>query len=196
VILRIIAQGFEVTRKIKNRILMRCYGRLFRSHGRRFVFSPTDFFSYHTIVVGDDVYIGPGAYFSAVKGISIGNGVMFGPHVSIVGGDHNTELTGQPMFKNHVKRETDDLPITICDDVWVGTGATILKGVTVGRGAIIAAASVVTRNVAPYSVVAGCPARVIRMRGTAEQVIAHEQKCYAEPDRLDLNQLKHLPENL
>jgi acetyltransferase-like isoleucine patch superfamily enzyme len=163
---------------------MHCYRHLFQAHGKRFVFSPSDHFSYQTISVGDDVYIGPGAYFSALKGISIGKGVMFGPRVSILGGDHNVELTGQPMFKNHEKRESDDLPVKICEDAWIGAGATILKGVTIGRGAIVAAASVVTRDVAPYAVVAGCPAKMMRMRGTVEQILAHELDCYPEQDRL------------
>lgn len=171
---------------------MKCYGHLFLRHGKRFVFSPGDHFSYGTISVGNDVYIGPGAYFSAVKGISIGNGVMFGPHVSIVGGNHNTELTGKPIFKNHEKRENDDQPVRICEDAWIGTGATILKGVTIGRGAIVAAASVVTRDVAPYSVVAGCPAKMIRLRGTVEQIIDHERKCYAEADRLPVEKLTNI----
>jgi acetyltransferase-like isoleucine patch superfamily enzyme len=183
-ILRTVAQFIRLAIKLKDRGFMLCYRHLFQSHGKRFVFSPADHFSYQTIRVGDDVYIGPGAYFSAVKGITIGNGVMFGPGVSVVGGNHNSELSGKPIFKNHEKRDSDDLPIKICDDVWIGTGATILKGVTIGRGAIVAAASVVTRDVAPYSVVAGCPAKMIRLRGSVDQILAHERECYAEQDRL------------
>jgi acetyltransferase-like isoleucine patch superfamily enzyme len=55
-------------------------------------------------------------------------------------------------------------PIIVCDDVWVGYGVSILKGVTIGTGAIIAAGSVVTKNVPPYSIVGGVPAKIIKMR--------------------------------
>jgi acetyltransferase-like isoleucine patch superfamily enzyme len=95
------------------------------------------------------------------------------------------------MFKNHEKRESDDLPVKICEDAWIGAGATILKGVTIGRGAIVAAASVVTRDVAPYAVVAGCPAKMMRMRGTVDQILAHELESYAEQGRLKAEDFSH-----
>lgn len=187
--LRHVANALIVLGKIKNRSLMYCFRNLFLRHGKRFVFSPADHFSYETIAVGDDVYIGPGAYFSAIKGITIGNGVMFGPNVSIVGGNHNTELSGKPIFLNHEKRDTDDLPVRIEDDAWIGSGVTILKGVTIGRGAIVAAASVVTKDVAPYSVVAGCPAKKIRQRGTPQEILQHEEQCYSLQDRIPASNL-------
>jgi acetyltransferase-like isoleucine patch superfamily enzyme len=56
----------------------------------------------------------------------------------------------------------DDSPVTIGDDAWIGAGAAVLKGVTIGAGAIVAARAVVTRDVAPYTLVGGNPARVIR----------------------------------
>ena len=58
------------------------------------------------------------------------------------------------------------LPITIEDDVWLGAGATVVGGVTIGRGSIVAAGSVVTRDVEPFSVVAGVPATLVRSRLT------------------------------
>ena len=67
--------------------------------------------------------------------ITIGNKVMLAPHVTIVGGDHNTSVVGRFMFDVKVKRPEDDQAVTIEDDVWVGTGAIILKGVRIGRGA-------------------------------------------------------------
>nr|WP_269142341.1 DapH/DapD/GlmU-related protein [Sphingomonas sp. IC-11] len=64
--------------------------------------------------------------------------------------------------------------IEIGDDVWVGYGATILSGITVGRGAIVAAGAVVTLDVASYDIVSGNPARVVGRRFTDAQIIAHE----------------------
>ena len=137
---------------------------LFAACGRNVSFNPFDNFSYSTIRIGSDVYIAAGARFSARRGIRIGSKVMFGPNVIIRGGNHNTTVLGRYMFDVHEKRIEDDQPVTIEDDVWVGAGAIILMGVTIGRGAIIGAGAVVNHDVAPYSVVAGVPARVIRSR--------------------------------
>jgi len=60
--------------------------------------------------------------------------------------------------------DTSKASITIGDDVWVGAGAVILPGVTIGRGAVVGAGSVVTKDVAPYAICAGNPARVLRVR--------------------------------
>ena len=80
---RLILTLDAIRRRIK-RVFIR---RLFRSYGRNFAFCPDDYFSYHTISVGDDVYIGPRAYFSASETtLTIGNKVMFGPGVFIMGG--------------------------------------------------------------------------------------------------------------
>ena len=121
--------------------------------------------------------------------ITIGNKVMLAPHVTIVGGDHNTSVVGRFMFDVKVKRPEDDQAVTIEDDVWVGTGAIILKGVRIGRGAIVAAGSVVTREVPPYTVVAGVPAKVISVRFDVDTIIAHEARLYAADQRLSAQYL-------
>lgn len=148
----------------------------FRKIGRRVTFSPFDHFSYATISLGDDVSISVGAHFSATESeIVIGNKVMFGPNVTIMGGDHNISRIGRYMYDVVEKLPENDLPVTIEDDVWVGTGAIILKGVTVGRGAVVAAGAVVVRDVPPYAIVGGVPARVLRMRWKAETIAEHER---------------------
>lgn len=78
------------------------------------------------------------------------------------------------MFDVHEKLPENDLPVRIEDDVWVGTGAIILKGVVIGRGAVVAAGAVVTRDVPPYAIAAGVPAKVIRMRWNDEEIAKHE----------------------
>lgn len=169
---------------------------LFAECGRNVSFNPFDHFSYSTIRIGSDVYIAAGACFSALKGISIGSKVMFGPNVIIRGGNHNTTVLGRYMFDVHEKKEENDQPVAIEDDVWVGAGAIILMGVTVGRGAIIGAGAVVTRDVAPYSVVAGIPARVIRSRWSVAQIIEHEKMLYPVERRFteeELIRLEHSP---
>lgn len=162
----------------------------FMSHGRGFIFDPDSRFSYATISVGDSVSIGPGAdLISTESTIVIGNKVMFGPNVTIRGGDHNTGEIGMFMFDIRTKRPGNDLPVVIEDDVWIGAGVIILKGVRICRGAIVAAGAVVTRDVPPYTVVAGVPARVIKVRFDLETIIEHESWLYETDRRLSKDAL-------
>ena len=64
------------------------------------------------------------------------------------------------------------------DDVWIGTRATVLQGVTIGRGTIVGAGAVVTKTVPPYAIVGGMPARVIRFRWDVETILEHEKTIY------------------
>ena len=144
---------------------MLTYRSLFKSYGNNFVFDPFSEFSYETISVGNDVYIGPGTCFQASESaINLGNKIMFGPNVTIMGGDHNTSELGVYMFDQKIKLSDNDLPIVIEDDVWIGTGVTILKGVTIGSGSIVAAGALVIKNVPSNSIVGGVPAKIIKNR--------------------------------
>ena len=159
-----------------NRIVSFLVKGSFSKCGRNVHFSPLNSdFSYKTITIGDDVYIGPYAIFSSPKGITIGNKVIFGPRVSIMAGNHNFKVVGSYIYDNHLKNDDDDLPVTICDDTWIGCNVVILKGVTIGRGAIIGAGSIVTKDVPPYAIVGGNPAKVIRYRWDNDTIIKHEK---------------------
>ncbi|MCE5187385.1 MAG: acyltransferase [Planctomycetaceae bacterium] len=154
--LKLLGLVVVITGKLFQRLLMYLIRPLFKKCGRRVLFCPFDFFTYNTIELGNDVAIGFGAVFAAKEtSITIGNKVMFGPNVSIRGGDHNTSVIGKYMYDVHEKRPQDDQPVVIEDDVWVGTNVTILKGVTVGRGSIIAAGALVNKDVPRYSIVGG-----------------------------------------
>jgi acetyltransferase-like isoleucine patch superfamily enzyme len=143
--------------------------------------------------VGDDVFIGPGAVFTASRSaIRIGNKVMFGPNVAIIGGDHNTSVAGRFMHDVDEKRPEDDQAVVIEDDVWVGARSTILKGVRIRRGAIVAAGSVVTKDIPPYAVVAGVPARVRRFRWDIDTILRHEVALYPANARLTRAELETL----
>lgn len=178
-------------------LLAGCFRRFFRllikplfaECGNNVKFSPFDEFSYKTIRIGNDVYIGRGACFSAKYGITIGNKVMFAPNVTIRGGNHNTGVVGRFMFDVRNKRAEDDQPIVIEDDVWIGAGAIILKGVTIGRGSVVGAGAVVTKSVTPYSIVAGVPARCHAFRFSRLEVIEHEIALYPPQCRLDEERL-------
>lgn len=182
--MKTIATFLHLLRRISRRIRMYLFRPLFASHGRNFYFDPDGSYSFENIHVGDDVNLGfRPILMAALSEIRIGNKVMFGPEVMLIGGNHNTTVVGSPMIDVHEKMPNDDLGVTIEDDVWVGARAMILRGVTLGRGTIVGAGSLINRSTPPYSIVAGNPARVIRFRWDVETILAHEQKLYAESDR-------------
>lgn len=178
-----------ILKKIRKRVLRAVMKPLFRRCGKNVWFDPDDFLAYDKISIGNDVFIGPGAQLQTITEISIGNQVMFGPNVTILGGNHNTELSGIPMFHIKQKREFDDQPVFIEDDVWIGSRAILLKGVRIGRGAVVGAGSVVTKNVPPYAVVVGNPARVVKYRGSRDEIARHEEQLYPPERRIDVTQL-------
>ena len=145
--------------------------------GKDVRFSPFDSaFSYPSISVGDHVSIGYHADFIATRSkIIIGNHVIFGPHVSIRGGNHRFDIPGRYIdtIKDDEKLPENDADVVFEGDNWIGMNVTILKGVRVGFGSIIAAGSVVTRSIPPCTIVGGVPARVIKDRFTLEEKSIH-----------------------
>lgn len=122
---------------------------------------------WENISIGEDVVIGNDCNILTTKAeVIIENHVMFGPDVKIISGDHVINVPGKPMieFKDNDKRPSDDQNIVFEGDNWIGTGSIILKGVTIGYGAVVSAGSVVTKNVLPYSIVGGVPACEIKKR--------------------------------
>ncbi len=162
-------------RSVKRRLGCYVYRNLFLECGKNVSFDPSDEFSYNTIRIGNDVAITSGAKFHALKGITIGNKVLIGPNCMMRGGNHNTSVLGAYMYDVKEKLPENDLPIVIEDDVWIGANVTILKGVVIHTGSIVGAGSVVTKDVPEYSVVAGVPAKVIKMRWTTEELKKHKE---------------------
>jgi acetyltransferase-like isoleucine patch superfamily enzyme len=112
------------------------------------------------VLVGDYVLINTSCYFEAMAPIIIGNNVLIGYGTAL--------LTTNHYFKNPKllinKQGIISKPIIIQDDVWIGARSVILPGVTIGKGSVIAAGAVVTKNVESYSVVGGIPAKLIKKR--------------------------------
>ena len=92
--------------------------------------------------------------------IIFGDNVLVGPGVKMMSTNHGTVKGAGPM----VYQERTEKDITLGSDVWIGSNAVILKGVTIGEGAIVAAGAVVTKDVMPYTIVGGCPAKLIKVR--------------------------------
>lgn len=161
------------------KVLSLIYRSRFASYGRNFSFDPLGVYSFESISVGDNVNLGHRPILIASRSrIVIGDNVMFGPQVTIRGGNHRTDVVGKPMIAvaESEKRLEDDPGVVIEGDVWIGTRAIILAGVTVGRGAVVAAGAVVTRSVEPYAIVAGNPARLIRKRWDDDTIEEHERR--------------------
>ncbi len=122
------------------------------------------------ISIGNNTCMYHRSIVGSVNRISIGNCVIISNHVHIF--DNNNHPTSPAIrhkmcvggFDGEAWRWTyaDAAPIVIEDDVWIGEGATVLKGVTIGKGAVVACQSVVTKDVPPYTIVAGNPARVVK----------------------------------
>ena len=120
------------------------------------------------ISIGERTFVGASTIVAAVD-VSIGSDVLVSWGVTIA--DHDSHSVEFAQRAGDVRRwyagmkdwdGVDMAPVKLCDKVWIGFGATILKGVTIGEGAIVAACTVVTKDVEPWTIVAGNPARVIR----------------------------------
>jgi acetyltransferase-like isoleucine patch superfamily enzyme len=110
--------------------------------------------------MGNNSNIGPYNYIGCSGKIIIGNNVMLAPRVSIYAENHVFDNPDILIRDQGVAYQT----VIIEDDCWIAANSIILAGVTIGKGSVVAAGSVVTENVAPYSVVAGVPAKFIKSR--------------------------------
>ena len=124
---------------------------------------PSNYYGYDIgegLRIGDNSNVGRYSYVGCSGLITIGRNVMISPRVSFHAENHNFDDPHIPMRDQGVSRA----PIVVEDDCWIASNAIVLAGVTIGRGSVVAAGSVVTRDVAPYSVVAGIPAQVMKSR--------------------------------
>ena len=113
------------------------------------------------IRVGRNVFINQACILNDVGGIEIGDDVMIGPRVSLL-------TAGHPVDPDRRRRQVVAAPIVLERNVWLGAGATILQGVTVGADAVVGAGAVVTHDVPPRTLVAGVPAQVVRDIGEGD----------------------------
>src|ERR1700734_2377207 len=113
------------------------------------------------IEIGDRLFVNRGALITARADIHIGDDVLVGPYVVTNSGDHNYSDLTQPIGSQGHKPG----PITIGNDVWLGAHCVILRNVTIGDGAVVAAGAVVINDVPPRTLVAGVPAVPKKLRG-------------------------------
>lgn len=115
-------------------------------------------------------FIGAGCYIGPK--VVVGSYALIAPRVSFVGADHRFDLPGVAMIFSG----RPSLPVTrVGSDVWLGYGAIVMAGVRIGDGAIVGCGSVVTRDVLPYQIVAGVPAKLIGNRFSCDERLIHDR---------------------
>ena len=145
--------------------------------GQRIITYPYIVAGHKNILMEEPSSMGPGAtiYTTEAK-LIIKKHFIAGPNLTIITGDHKY-IPGRWLDSITVEEKDpeNDKDVIIEEDVWCGANVTILKGVVIGRSSIIAAGAVVTKNVPPYSIVAGVPAKVIGQKWKEQDVEKHNK---------------------
>jgi acetyltransferase-like isoleucine patch superfamily enzyme len=139
------------------RVLMRWRGARVGAHPK--IWRDVWVDDYRRLTIGAHVSIGKSAMLGCIGGVTIGDRVMVAHGAQVLSAGHRIPGAGDPVPMRF--SGLDVAPITIEDDAWIGAGAILLPGVTVGRGAVVAAGAVVTRDVEPFTIVGGVPSTVI-----------------------------------
>lgn len=199
----------HVSRKIKDNRLIRgvfflwtsYVGNLRRSKfgyiANRVIVTPPLFGDIRNCYIYDGVGIGAYAILSTpnAKIVFKGNSSI-AHHLTIHTGNHARSIgsyISDIMDKDKPKGYDHD--VIIEKDVWIGANVTILEGVTVGRGSTIAAGAVVNKNVPPYSVVGGVPAKVLKFYWTIDEILEHELMLYPSNERFSREELERIIED-
>lgn len=131
--------------------------------GKNAIIKPTNYYGGKIgegLKVGNNSNIGPFSYIGCSGYVEIGSNVMMSPRVSIYAENHNFNNVDVNMKEQGVTRQS----VKIEDNCWIAANSVILAGVTIGCGSIVSAGSIVTKDVPPYSIVGGVPAKIIKMR--------------------------------
>ena len=141
--------------------------------GKNFVIGKQGYINKTNFKAGNEIYIGPYHYISS--NTKIGNFCLISDRVHIVGHDHIFEEVGVPTIL--AGRPLNQPETILEDDVWIGHAVTIIRGITIGEGSIVGANSLVTKDIPPYSIYGGTPAKFLRMRFSSdEERKEHSQK--------------------
>ena len=144
------------------------------------------------VYLDDHVRLQPGIRMISHRGIlRVGKYSAISADCTIVPGAH-IPTVGIPQFLSMYHINDAEGCIVVEEDCWVGTGAYLLSHAHIRRGAIVAAGAVVTKDVPPYAVVAGSPAKIIASRFTIDQILAHESILYHPEERMIRSELEEL----
>lgn len=151
-------------------LLLKKIGSNVTIRGRVVIMSPQN------VEIGHDVLLNSDCKIGGQNGIKIGNFVQLAYNVNLVSEDHAYDNPLLPI-KNQGYKKTG--PIIVEDDVWIGANAVIMPNITIGRGSIIGANAVVTKDIEPYAIVGGVPAKLIKYR--------FDKKTIEQAERLNLS---------
>ncbi len=165
--------------------------------GKRIIQYPFLIEGIQNIVASENINIGAGStIFTTNAKLLIKSHFVSGPNLTIITGDHfpiigrYLDTVSAADKKKYDIEGRADQDVIIEEDVWCGANVTILKGVTIGRGSIIAAGAVVTRSIPPYCIAGGVPAKPIKTRWSDDQILQHEECLYPIQERFTLETLK------
>jgi len=146
----------------------------FKTFGKNIILGPGGLIARpNEISLGNNIYISRNFFISA-RNLTFGNNIMIGPNLVIECDNHTFNKIGFSMFA--YSNERSGSFVTIENDVWIGTNATILANVKISEGAIIGAGSLVNKTLPPYTICVGVPCRPIKTRFTLDELKIHLQK--------------------
>jgi acetyltransferase-like isoleucine patch superfamily enzyme len=150
--------------------------------------TPRNLFLYENTKIRDGIRI----INSPKEKVIVGKYTTITPNVTIVTNNH-VSTVGIPhvlLGSSHINDISKD--IIIGEDCWVGTGAKLLAGTHLGRGCIVGAGSIVSKDVPPYALVVGSPAKIVAVKFSLEQILEHEKALYPEDERFSRSYLEEL----
>lgn len=158
----------KILKRIKKNKIIKSIGKV----GKGFSFCPdtTTILRPKNLNIGDDVYLNEYCHLSCWD-VTIGNKVMIGPYFLLESDDHKIDELGK--YKKDVCDIRNIAPVVIEDDVWIGGRVTVLKGVTIGMGAVVGAGSLVLKSIPPFTVSVGNPCKPIKKLFTDEELKKH-----------------------
>ena len=142
------------------------------------IVNPKNIYVYGNACITSATIVASNAKFIVKKGGAIAGGlrVYTGNHARVIG-----KMVGD--IREKVKPKGYDKDVIVEEDVWIGANVTLLSGVTIGRGATIAAGAVVNKDIPPYCIAGGVPAKPIKFYWTIDEIMKHEESIYSQEER-------------
>lgn len=163
-------------RRVFNRLISEYQLSKIANKGNGCYINGPGYFTPENITLGNNVHIGYTCTLLASDAkIIIKDNVILGRFSFLISGNHRFDVVGTPIKDVHEKRPQDDADIVIDEECWIGANVIILKGVHVGRGCVIGAGSIVTKDIPPYTIFTN---KGSKPRFTPQQITEHEDKLY------------------